>query len=100
MTQNINGIDLSMRFGGDDTCFLFNLTQNMRFDTLKNTQDLQGDAVVYAQTTTAFDDEEEDMSENDMSYQSQSNNGGDRTDQDNEGNSDSDADDDIDRESQ
>jgi len=72
----------------------------MRFDTLKNSQDLQGETVVYAQTTTAFDDEEGDMSENDMSYQSQSNNGGDRTDQDNDGNSDSDADDDIDRESQ
>lgn len=29
-------MDLTMRYGGDESCFLFNLTQNMRFDTLKN----------------------------------------------------------------
>jgi hypothetical protein len=26
MSNNIIGMDLTMRFGGDDTCFLFNLT--------------------------------------------------------------------------
>jgi hypothetical protein len=49
ITQNINGkyicefeinlgMDLTMRFGGDETCFLFNLTQNLRFDTLKHSE--------------------------------------------------------------
>jgi hypothetical protein len=33
--SNPLGMDLTMRFGGDDTCFLFNLTQNLRFDTIK-----------------------------------------------------------------
>ncbi len=26
ITENVGGLDLTMRFGGDDTCFLFNLT--------------------------------------------------------------------------
>lgn len=52
MTQNINGMDLTMRYGGDETCFLFNLTQNMRFDTIKNSQEIHGDMPIYAMTTT------------------------------------------------
>ncbi len=55
-------MDLTMRYGGDETCFLFNLTQNMRFDTLKNQQDLPGDIPIYAMTTTQGLVDEEDIS--------------------------------------
>ncbi len=61
ITENVGGMNLTMRFGGDDTCFLFNLTQNLRFDTLKHS-DLADQGVeipVYAATTMAYD---EDMS--------------------------------------
>lgn len=44
-------MDLTMRYGGDETCFLFNLTQNMRFDTLNRNNDMSGDIPIYAMTT-------------------------------------------------
>ena len=34
-------MDLTMKSGGDDSCFLFNLTQNLRFDTMR-TVDISG----------------------------------------------------------
>jgi hypothetical protein len=40
-------MDLTMRFGGDETCFLFNLTQNLRFDSLKDPQG-GADQFIYA----------------------------------------------------
>ena len=50
-------MDLTMRFGGDDTCFIFNLTQNLRFDTLKGVENAsQGVEVpVYSHTTLLRD---------------------------------------------
>ena len=35
MTQIVNGMDLTMRIGGDETSFLINLTSNLRFDSTK-----------------------------------------------------------------
>ncbi len=45
-------MDLTMRVGGDDTCFLFNLTQNLRFDTLSKSHEFNGgmDLPVYTNT--------------------------------------------------
>lgn len=89
-------MDLTMRYGGDESCFLFNLTQNMRFDTLKNQQDLPGDIPIYAMTTTqGFDDEDDlsnDLSETDNNIEGE----GSPSEQED---SNSDDDDDIDRNS-
>lgn len=42
-----------MRFGGDDTCFLYNLTQNLRFDTLRPASTTGDDIPVYTSTSLA-----------------------------------------------
>ena len=83
-----------MRYGGDETCFLFNLTQNMRFDTLKNQQDLPGDIPIYAMTTTQGLENEEDISN--LSETDNNIDGGSPSEQDE---SNSDEDEDIERNS-
>jgi|LauGreDrversion4_2_1035121.scaffolds.fasta_scaffold924597_1 hypothetical protein len=64
ITENVGGMDLTMRFGGDDTCFLFNLTHNLRFDSIKNGLSAQGvDIMVYAATTMAYEGDLSNISE-------------------------------------
>ena len=87
-------MDLTMRSGGDESCLLFNLTQNMRFDTLKNSQDLPGDIPIYAMTTAQGLDDDEDFSN--LSETDNNIEGGSPSDKDD---SYSDNDDDIDRNS-
>jgi len=62
VTQTINGklflasnvgMDLTMKFGGDESCFLFNLSQNLRFDTLKNSDFSARDLPVFSSTVIA-----------------------------------------------
>lgn len=68
ITQNINGMDLTMRFGGDETCFLFNLTQNLRFDTLRGAD--SGDIPVYTSTSLIRDGDDMEAEDDDEEEES------------------------------
>lgn len=55
-------MDLKIRSGGDDSCFLFNITSNLRFDTLKLEQiALSGGAIdIPVFTSTRLEEIEDD----------------------------------------
>ncbi len=68
-------MDLSLKMGGDETSFLFNLTQNLRFEPTKvKENDGSGEVPIYTSTVQGYlgsSDEEQqessDSSDNDIS---------------------------------
>lgn len=62
VTQIINGMDLTMRIGGDETSFLFNITHNLRFDTT-HVKDNNGEIPIYTTASQIFNsgNNDEDM---------------------------------------
>ncbi|CDW76335.1 b-box zinc finger family protein [Stylonychia lemnae] len=67
VTNFVNGLDLSMHLGGDETSFMFNLTHNLRFEATKVKDTIYTQA---AQTYLANDDtfEEENTNSDDIEY--------------------------------
>eukprot|EP00347_Sterkiella_histriomuscorum_P018935 403343594 len=70
VTQIVNGMDLMMRNGGDETSFMFNLTHNLRFETTRVKENSGGEIPIYTSTFQHFgmndsdSDNYEDQSQN------------------------------------
>ena len=52
-----------MKSGGDESCFLFNITQNLRFDTLRSADIAARDLPVFTSTMLANGEESDADSE-------------------------------------
>ena len=52
-----------MKSGGDESCFLFNITQNLRFDTLRSADIAARDLPVFTSTEPANGEESDADSE-------------------------------------